>query len=253
MRSAVAQSIAALLLASGPAAAQTSASFPDLKEHGHTRAHATAPVPASETPPHGSHTADRRVAQHDVPVSSWSSWHASSWHASPSLAHPPRLALGPPVTAPWTGAAPSQLGSAAGASPTAERQPASGGTTLAVGGLLFAIPYAAGLGIAASEGFANASGWLAAPVLGPWLALTGRKDPCKGLDARRDGIDQDIGRCVAEPMVRGLLVLDGVLQATGAVMLVIGSSKEDGAKRKDVAVAAGRVGTGYGVGALGSF
>ena len=74
---------------------------------------------------------------------------------------------------------------------------------------MLSIPYAAGLGIAASEGFANGSGWLGVPVLGPWAALAKRPDPCDGVDDAEQ-IDADVGRCVAEPMVRGMLVLDGV-------------------------------------------
>lgn len=132
-------------------------------------------------------------------------------------------------------------------------------TPIVVGSLLLAVPYATGLGIAAAEGFANGSGWLAVPALGPWLALAGRENPC---DSAKDAqeFNSDVGNCVAEPFVRGMLVLDGVLQATGAVVLIVGASssekrvvpRDSGAPRV-VAMPSPIGRNGYGLGVLGSF
>lgn len=130
-------------------------------------------------------------------------------------------------------------------------------TPIVVGSLLVGVPYATGLGIAAAEGFANSSGWLAVPVLGPWLALGARDNPCDGARDAQE-FNSDVGHCVAEPFVRGMLVLDGVLQATGSVVLIAGASASEKRvvpKRSARVVAmpqpVGR--SGYGVGVVGSF
>jgi hypothetical protein len=132
-------------------------------------------------------------------------------------------------------------------------------TPIVVGSLLLAVPYATGLGIAAAEGFANGSGWLAVPALGPWLALAGRDNPC---DSAKDAqeFNSDVGNCVAEPFVRGMLVLDGVLQATGAVVLIVGASSSErravprqGGAARVVAMPRPIGRDGYGLGVLGSF
>ncbi len=131
-------------------------------------------------------------------------------------------------------------------------------TPIVVGSLLLAIPYATGLGIAAAEDFGNASGWLALPVLGPWLALMSRENPCETADDAQE-FNSDVGHCVAEPFVRGLLVLDGVLQATGAVVVIVGASSSEKrlvparghARMSLMPRAIGR--SGYGLGVVGSF
>ncbi len=128
---------------------------------------------------------------------------------------------------------------------------------IVVGGLMLAIPYATGLGIAGAEDFANGSGWLAVPAVGPWLALLSRENPC---DTAKDAqeFNSDVGHCVAEPFVRGMLVLDGVLQATGTVVMIVGASSSEKRlvpNRSPRVVAmpqpVGR--SGYGVGVVGSF
>ena len=133
---------------------------------------------------------------------------------------------------------------------------------LVYGAVAVALPYVTGLGIGAAESFDNGSGWLALPVLGPWAALGARSDPCAGIVDEQQPMapvdDSKVGRCVAEPLVRGLLVLDGVLQAAGGVLLIVGAStKERRLVRADVArvVATPRlVGKrGLGVGVTGIF
>jgi len=129
-------------------------------------------------------------------------------------------------------------------------------TPLVIGGVALGLPYATGLGIAASESFDNGSGWLAAPVAGPWLALSGRRDPCENAGAERK-LDSEVGKCVAEPMVRGMLVLDGVLQAAGAVLLIVGAgSSETRIVRRQpqfVATPAPVGRSGYGMAMAGQF
>ncbi|MCA9599740.1 MAG: hypothetical protein KC776_40810 [Myxococcales bacterium] len=139
----------------------------------------------------------------------------------------------------------------------AEPETSSVSVPVIVGSLVLGVPYATGLGIAASESFENGSGWLAAPVAGPWLALAGRRDPCDGL-SNQTKFDSDVGRCVAEPMVRGMLVLDGVLQATGAVLIIVGASSSSSEPEKPppprMMAMPSRVGRdGYGLGVVGQF
>lgn len=243
MRSLVAHSFTTVLLGAGSAAAQTSAAFPDVHHASPTRAAAPASAPSSPAPSPNEWVGPQSVG----PTVGWAAPGSGASGSATTVggaAPEERLA----ARSAWL---PATATPRADAGWEPEEAPSSG--TRTVGALFFAIPYAAGLGIAASEGFANSSGWLAAPLLGPWLALSGRHDPCDRLDARRDGVDQDIGRCVAEPMVRGLLVLDGVLQATGAVLLVIGGPRERRLVRREVTVGARPVGSGWGLGAQGAF
>lgn len=183
-----------------------------------------------------------------VVAPSAASYSTSGFAAGPAPLAPAAPAFGYGVGAP---ASPAQRD-------TGDESAPSGGassTFLIVGGIAVGLPYATGLGIAASESFDNGSGWLAAPVLGPWLALSGRRDPCAASEAKQE-FDQDVGKCVAEPLVRGMLVLDGVLQATGAVLLVLGGSSGSPSRPAPPPVVAapspmGR--SGYGLAVAGSF
>ena len=89
------------------------------------------------------------------------------------------------------------------------------GLTIA-GSILLGVPYLLGLPAAVNQD----SGWLAVPVVGPWLAYT---QPVGQCDA---GVEPDIGCLVAVKYL--LLPLDGVLQASGALLMIIGltSTKE---------------------------
>lgn len=126
-----------------------------------------------------------------------------------------------------------------------ELQETRNGTLIAGGLITWAVPYFTGLGIGASQGFVNGSGWLGAPVVGPWLALTNRGNACKEVDEDdTDELNSDVQKCVAEPLAQGMLVVSGVLQATGAILLFSGLPKEKRLVRKDFAVgAAPRIGT----------
>jgi hypothetical protein len=56
--------------------------------------------------------------------------------------------------------------------------------------------------------------WLLVPVFGPFLDLGARGDRSSCSSGNLD--------CVTEPVIRTYLVLDGVVQATGAVLLITG-------------------------------
>jgi hypothetical protein len=233
------------------ALAQSAAAFPDIPSQGRP-APAAAPTPAARPTAEGP-TADAPTRERFQPREPMSPTPASFALSASSPA-------APAFAAPTQGAfAPLRFGPSP-TSPTADsgfevkQGPAT--TPLVIGGVALGLPYATGLGIAASESFDNGSGWLAAPVAGPWLALSGRRDPCENAGAERK-LDSEVGKCVAEPLVRGMLVLDGVLQATGAVLLIVGASSSETriVRREAQLVAApapvGR--TGYGMAMAGQF
>ena len=86
------------------------------------------------------------------------------------------------------------------------------------GGLTLGIPWALGIAFASGSDFSNQSGWLIVPVLGPWINIAARKSDtyCTGYGTNSTCIDQ------VDNSYRTLLVLDGLTQAAGAVMLIYG-------------------------------
>jgi hypothetical protein len=105
---------------------------------------------------------------------------------------------------------------------------------------------------AVSADYEDNSGFLLLPVLGPWLMLaTGGADdpPCSN--------DGDVEFCSSNAGLRGVLVLDGLVQTAGAVMFVLGvANPVKRLVREDVSLhvvpmKVGRDGSGLGV--VGTF
>jgi hypothetical protein len=98
------------------------------------------------------------------------------------------------------------------------------------GGLaIWAAPYAAGLVAAAASSFTKGSGWLALPVVGPFVAMGQRTIDCSFVRLKTDtttdyGAEEDKCRreAIKEARVLALLTVDGLLQTTGAIMAVAG-------------------------------
>lgn len=97
------------------------------------------------------------------------------------------------------------------------------------GGLTFLAGYAAGLGLAASQSFANGSGYVAIPVAGPWAAIGARTFKCKvPITVNVDGatVQRELNKCVGqafdEVTTVVFLTVDGLIQATGAVLFFVG-------------------------------
>jgi hypothetical protein len=98
------------------------------------------------------------------------------------------------------------------------------------GGVTFLIGYAAGLGLAATQGFDNGTGYTAIPIAGPWAAIGGRSFSCKvpvtvsSQDAK--GVQKALNKCVGqafdEVTTVVFLTVDGLIQLTGAVLFVVG-------------------------------
>lgn len=118
------------------------------------------------------------------------------------------------------------------------------------GVIMVGAPWALGLTIASAANFDNASSWLTVPVIGPWIMLAARNKSCDSLGGDCDD--------ASDAVVRTYLVLDGLLQGTGAVMTFVGfTATKKELVRTDylsLTVLPGLVGTyGYGANAVGTF
>lgn len=114
-----------------------------------------------------------------------------------------------------------------------ERRPATG--LLVTGGVTLGVGYLTALGIGLHHEFSDGMGWTALPVLGPWAAIGARDFDCNvsGIDDV-DNIDdintettaEEAERCIrraqSEAISIALLAVDGMIQATGAILLVAG-------------------------------
>lgn len=86
------------------------------------------------------------------------------------------------------------------------------------GAALIAVPYFIGaLGALSVQGDGN-SGYLAIPILGPWLTLGNRESSCGEIgEPSPGGFD-----CFMDQAGSGLLITSGVMQAVGTGMIVLG-------------------------------
>jgi hypothetical protein len=125
---------------------------------------------------------------------------------------------------------------------------------LIAGPIVFGVPYVLGLTIASEYDFRNQSGWLVVPVVGPFITAATRKKDCVSTYESSDTPD---GECQEEGGMRTVLIMDGLAQATGAILMLWGLTSPVKVQiRNDVAkvnVAPTKVGTGYGVAAIGTF
>lgn len=95
---------------------------------------------------------------------------------------------------------------------------------LIAGPVILGVPYVLGLTVASSENFPNSTGWLVVPALGPWITLAARHR--SGLctsdtfgTCTSSGVDDSI-----DSTTRTFLILDGLAQATGAILFIYGLS-----------------------------
>jgi hypothetical protein len=120
------------------------------------------------------------------------------------------------------------------------------------GALVLGIPWALSLTGAVGADFDNKSGFLVIPAIGPWLMLAagGAKDNANCNTSTNFCNNSNSG-------LRAVLVLDGLAQTAGAVLLVAGMTMpKKRLVRQDVTVslapaALGR--DGYGLGVAGTF
>lgn len=207
---------------------------------------APAPAPAPAQPP--------PAAAQPPPAAA----PAPQGYPPPAGYYPPPYGYPPPGYYPPPGQPPAPTDDRPKYLPYREGEPAPTGYYLEerarrgpiiAGAIVFGIPYALGLSIAAGADFDNQSGYLAIPVAGPWITMAAR-DECDD-----DPNDYDID-CAGDSTLRTFLVLDGLMQATGAALFIWGvTSKTHRYVRNDVGLrlSPARVGKGYGFAAVGWF
>lgn len=132
-----------------------------------------------------------------------------------------------------------------------EEHPRKGLVT--AGYIVVGIPWGMGLLVASAGNFANSSGWLAVPVAGPWITMGQRHSSCSNDSDRsaKAGLE-----CVGDVFVVMTLIMDGIMQATGGILLTIGyTATKTTLVRDDQAfrVTPMQIGSGYGFGAVGAF
>jgi hypothetical protein len=131
-----------------------------------------------------------------------------------------------------------------------EDKPRKGLVTAGI--ILTAVPYAMGLMAAAASEFGNQSVYLAVPYMGPWLTLGRRTSGCnRNADGSTDGL-----RCVGDIFTVMGLIIDGIAQATGGTLLLVGvlaTKPQLVADDQAVRIAPTQIGSGYGLRLHGSF
>lgn len=130
-------------------------------------------------------------------------------------------------------------------------------TGMIFGGLAtFGIAYSTALVLGASANFGDGTGWVAVPVIGPWAAIGARSYHCSNDPSLAN---QCVSGAFSEVQTIAILSADGVIQAAGAVLFVVGlASGEDELVRKEPPVSfrvlPRTVGVdGFGVGVDGRF
>jgi hypothetical protein len=134
-----------------------------------------------------------------------------------------------------------------------EHRPATG--LLVTGGLALGAGYAIGLGIALSKSFDDGLGWMAVPLVGPWPAIKAQQVVCTATTVEEGHAcfvaATNTGTTIA------LLAVDGMIQATGVLLLVAGLlSGEDELVRNSSALkvtASRRHDGGFDLGVMGRF
>jgi hypothetical protein len=80
------------------------------------------------------------------------------------------------------------------------------------GSAVLGAPWALGVSIAGNDKFSNQSGWLIVPVVGPLITLA----------LRNDCVTREYYSGCYDDGTRGMLILDGLTQAAGLTLMVLG-------------------------------
>jgi hypothetical protein len=226
--------------------AQSNASFPEPAAPSPPRPGAFAPPAVSPTPapaqPTPAPTTARPTAA-PAPVASPAPTAAAAQVPSAAPALPPYqppvgLAALPPLL-------PYKKGLSVPPGYRVVERPATGLTI--GGGLTFAAAYVAALGLAASQSFENGTAYTVIPVAGPWAAIGGRSFKCQVPvvtgSVSTVVLQQSLNKCVGfafdEVTTVVFLTADGLVQATGAALFLIGlASGHEELVRQDLPKAA---------------
>jgi hypothetical protein len=112
-------------------------------------------------------------------------------------------------------------------------RPNSGLITGGVVGL--GLSYGVALIVGASEGFENGTGWLAAPLVGPWGAIGARKYECQSATQTVAEAKKCVRAAVGEVQLITVIAVDGLAQlATVVIMLAGALSSHDELVRQDL-------------------
>lgn len=84
------------------------------------------------------------------------------------------------------------------------------------GAVAFGVPYLSGLFVASYEQGDRGTGYLAVPLIGPWLMMGNRNSTCGEIGS------PVTDRCDSDRAVRTLLITSGVFQTVGAGLMVLG-------------------------------
>jgi hypothetical protein len=105
-----------------------------------------------------------------------------------------------------------------------EERPRKG--LIIAGAVVVGVPWVLGITFASGNNpsFENQSGWLVIPALGPWITLAARK---KSTYCSTSYTSSGSSTCTyvddgSDSAMRTLLILDGLTQAAGTIMLVAG-------------------------------
>jgi hypothetical protein len=151
-----------------------------------------------------------------------------------------------------------------------EHRPATG--LIVVGSVTLSLSYVVALGLGVHNSFDGGYGWTVVPVAGPWGAIGARDFKCKvnstDFDVNNPGsIDTGVTAAEAERCIKraqteaidiAILAVDGMVQATGAALLLAGLASGvdelvwDGLKDVHVSVAPHPQGGGQ-IGIFGRF
>jgi len=184
--------------------------------------------------------------------------------ATPPYSYPPR-ALPQQIPYASPAARAPTLAPQVGASAQAGVSPASYGYVLQTtrntgllwaGGLTFGGGYLGALGYATSASVGSGGGWLAVPVIGPWIAINGRHFRCeKSEQLSQAAIDDCLSAAARELKTVTVLTFSGLFQVVGATLLIVGwTDKQQQWLPPDMSVDAGPVGaSGQGLLVHGTF
>ncbi len=179
---------------------------------------------------------------------------ASAQSAPPGA--PPPVAAAPPAPAPSPSPSQWHPGDPVPPGYHVEDQPRRG--LVVAGAIVLGIPYFFSAVAALSANSQNESGWLYAPVLGPWLTLGRRTYSCNA-GGNNQTTSQSVG-CVGDVFAVMGLVFDGIVQAAGGTLFLVGELAtrpglvRDEAALRVVPMRLGTVGSGgMGLGVVGGF
>lgn len=227
----------ALVVAAPRAHAQSTASFPsDTPAAPPPRAPPAPPPPARPTP---------LPAAKPVPAPAPA---AKPGPAQPSPAAPAPAArpLPPPAPSPAAYAPPAGTASKDPRPPVLpyyEGMPVPPGyqvvyrpaTGLLAGGFIgMGASYGAALIVGATQGFGNATGWLALPIAGPWLAIAERQyEQCRTATVQQ--ARRCVSKAVGEVQFITFVAVDGVFQLASSMLILAGAlSGKDELIRQDL-------------------